>query len=280
MILPDRHLTKIPRSLVKGFRTAYLAALDFKDRFLRNNDDLTPPRSLHFVGGGNFKVIGETFVSHFIEICNLEPDETILDIGCGTGRMAVPLLRYLKGSGSYIGFDLSKKAIRWCNKQISSRNPKFSFYFADIYNKEYNPNGEILSSNYRFPCKDESIDFAFAISVFTHMRTAEIRHYLEELKRSLKPGGRAMLTFFIINEQAQNLMTAPHAYYNFNVKLEDWYTIDRQTPERAIGYSEVVLRRLFHGASLDVNEPFLYGSWSGRKSMLNTQDVVILKKGA
>ena len=111
------------------------------------------------------------------------------------------------------------------------------------------------------------------------MRTAEIRHYLAELKRSLKPGGRAMLTFFIINEQTQNLMAASHAYYNFNVKLEDCYTIDRQAPERAIGYSEVVLRRLFHGADLDVVEPFLYGSWSGRKSMLNTQDVVILRKG-
>ena len=110
----EKHLTKIPRPVLKGFRTIYLATLDIKDRFLRNVDDITPPRSLHFVGGGNFKAIGETFVSHFIEVCNLEPGETVLDIGCGTGRMAVPLLRYLNESGSYFGFDISKKAIRWC----------------------------------------------------------------------------------------------------------------------------------------------------------------------
>lgn len=274
----DRYIEALPRPIVRALRNRWLSILDLRDRLRGLRDDMTPPRALHYVGGGDFKAIGQTFVDNFVKVCNLRPDERVLDIGCGTGRMAIPLLRYLDGEGSYVGFDISEKAIRWCQKSISSQNPKFSFFYSDIYNLEYNPKGSTPAAEYRFPCDDESIDFVFATSVFTHMRQDEVEHYLSEIKRVLKPTGRAMLNFFIIDDTARRLMAEGRAMLNFKFELQDCYTIDERTPERAIAYSETRILQFLQEAGLTLHTSILFGSWSGRSTMLDSQDVVVVNK--
>jgi SAM-dependent methyltransferase len=255
--------------------------LDLRDILYGRSYDLIPPRRLHFVGGGDFRIIGEKFLEHFIEMCNLQPYEKVLDIGCGTGRMAIPLMKFLEDSGSYRGFDISKRAIMWCKKHISTRSQNFSFFHADIYNKEYNPKGKLSANTFRFPCDDESIDFAFATSVFTHMRPPEVKQYLKELRCSLKPDRRAFLTFFIINDVALSFMEQGKSSPAFHAETKGFYTIDSRTPERAIAYSESVIRELCRDAGLLLQEPIRYGSWSGREAILNShQDVVIVTKGS
>jgi SAM-dependent methyltransferase len=268
----------LPRPIVRALRDAWLGVLDLRDRFLGSRDDLTPPRRLHFVGGGDFKVIGQVFLGHFVRVCGLRPEETVLDIGCGTGRMAIPLLGYLDRSGAYVGFDVSREAVRWCQDHITSRNPAFTFVHADIRNLEYNANGAISASRYAFPCGDESIDFAFATSVFTHLRADDVTHYLGEIRRVLKPAGRAMLTFFIIDDVARRLMADGKASLNFDVDLADCFTIDEKTPERAIAYPESRIMALLREAGLVLVPPVYFGSWSGRPGMLDTQDLIVVSR--
>ena len=268
----------LPRSAIRWLRDKYLAILDLQDRITKKEHELVPPRSLHFVGDGDFKTTGETFFKHFVDKGALCPNETVLDIGCGSGRMAIPLMNYIKLPGEYTGFDISKKAILWCQENISRRNPCFNFIYADIINKEYNPKGKVSSSNYRFPCDAASIDFAFATSVFTHLKSDDAYHYLTEIYRCLKESGRAFLTFFILDTFNKQQVNDRNALLDFSTKLENCYTIDKRTPERAIAYSDDVLKNLISDAGLFIREPIFWGSWSGRKSMLNTQDIVIVTK--
>jgi SAM-dependent methyltransferase len=114
-------------------------------------------------------------------------------------------------------------------------NSHFKFTYADIFNLGYNSKGKIRPENFTFPCAGESIDFAFATSVFSHMRSAEVRRYLAEIRRTLKPQGTAMLTFYILDETAVGLMQNGKAEMKFAIDLDDCFTIDAKTPEREIG---------------------------------------------
>lgn len=90
-------------------------------------DVLTPPQSKIFVGDGDCKAVGEEFRQHFIDLCALKPDDAVLEVGCGIGRIAVPLTRYLSAKGSYEGFDPVPAGIAWCQQHITPRYPNFRF---------------------------------------------------------------------------------------------------------------------------------------------------------
>jgi SAM-dependent methyltransferase len=82
--------------------------LDWVNRFLQRHD---LKRYVPFTGNlqvrrPSFQAAGEQYLKMFIELGGLEPDERVLDIGCGPGRMAVPLATYLSPAGSYVGMDV------------------------------------------------------------------------------------------------------------------------------------------------------------------------------
>ena len=128
-----------------------------------------PPNWLRDVGLGDFEKTGQDFLRYFIELASLQPKEVVLDIGCGPGRMTLPLIGYLR-EGSYFGIDVNARAIRWCRRNISSRAPGFTFYHADIFNQRYNPSGKLGASEYVFPFDDDSLDFIFLTSVVARPR--------------------------------------------------------------------------------------------------------------
>src|SRR4051812_47688577 len=59
------------------------------------------------VGGGPFEVVG-SMEQAVLEDEGLKPTDTLLDFGCGTGRLAVQAIPFLEG-GQYIGADISKE---------------------------------------------------------------------------------------------------------------------------------------------------------------------------
>lgn len=161
------------------------------------------PVELDFVGGQLFEETGIEFLKYFREIGELKPHHNVLDVGCGIGRMAIPLAGYLTGKGSYKGFDIVPAGVEWCQSNITPKFPSFEFTIADIYNKLYNPNGTQQSENYAFPYDAGSFDFVFLTSVFTHMYAEDLENYLAEVSRVLRPGGTCLITFFLINEDSQ-----------------------------------------------------------------------------
>ena len=269
----------VPHSAIRIARRVYYWPGDFLHGALKRRPELTPPRAVsRYVGEGDFKSVGSTYAKWIIELAGLTRKDKILDVGCGIGRMAVPLIPYLDAEGKYEGFDVVPEGIEWCDKNITRRYPNFRFRVADIYNKQYNPKGKVASSEYRFPYEDGYFDVVFLGSVFTHMRPADTTHYVREIGRVLKTGGRCFATFFLLNAESLASIENGHSLLDFRYPLDACLTIDKRTPERAVGYHEAVVREMFGKEKLTVVEPVRFGSWSGRSDCLGYQDIVIAQK--
>ncbi|MBE7552127.1 MAG: class I SAM-dependent methyltransferase [Anaerolineales bacterium] len=251
---------------------------DYAARAVRGQLHL-PPWWLRDVGGGDFEVTGREFLRLFIELAHLQPTEQILEIGCGSGRMALPLTGYLTQAGSYTGMDITLESIHWCQRHITRRYPNFRFLHADLYNQRYNPQGQHQAKDYHFPFEDNSFGFIFLTSVFTHLLPEDAEHYLREVCRLLRGNGLAFMTFFLLNESQQRLAAQGQNSIDFRYGSGPYRTRSEITPESAVAYDEVFLRQLIAQCGLQLIEPARYGAWSGRSDGLSYQDILLVRLG-
>lgn len=245
---------------------------------LRYPETMFPRESMVFVGKGDFEQHGQIFIRHFIELANLQPNDHVLDVGCGIGRMAIPLTDYLSDEGGYWGFDIVNKGIKWCQNRISPKFSNFHFQHSDVYNLHYNPKGKVKAQNYQFPYDSEFFDFVFLTSVFTHMLPSDVEQYLSEISRVLKTGGKCLITFFILNEDTENLIQSGRTTLDFRHQLEGCSTTTIGSPEAAIAYSEESVLRLFEKYGLNIAQPINYGNWCERDNFFSYQDIIVATK--
>lgn len=268
----------IPKSTRLIMKRICYFPMDTINLLLSRRDNLTPPKGMIFVGGGDFKKSGEELLQYFIDLGGLKPNERVLDVGCGIGRIAVPLTKYLNKKGSYEGFDIVPVGINWCRKNISSKYPNYHFQLADVFNKTYNPKGKYKAFKYKFPYENESFDFVSLISVFTHMLPQDMENYLYEITRVLKRNGRCFITFFLLNKESLQLINVGKSTFDFKYKFGKYRTIDINTPEDAVCYDEAFVLDLYEKYGLTIKKSFYYGSWCGRSNFLSYQDITIASK--
>jgi SAM-dependent methyltransferase len=259
------------------------AALALRERWAApsaDGDPLLPPRHLlDFVGGGDFLAQGALHRDFFIRYGGLRPTDRVLDVGCGIGRMALPLTTYLEPEATYDGFDIVPEAIAWCQGAITPRFPNFRFHHADIANTTYNPRGRLRAEDYRFPFADGAFDLQLSTSVFTHLRRAALAHYLAEIARTLAPGGRSLNTIFLLDSFAADSVAAGRASQDFRYLLpEGGRAVSRVDPEKAIAFELDDFVAMLAAVDLVLVEPILWGGWSARQGAVAYQDMVVAER--
>jgi SAM-dependent methyltransferase len=160
-----------------------------------------PPAPRIFTGGDatTFKQYGLEALRSMVIHAGVKPDSRVLEIGCGIGRVAVPLTYWLK-NGTYVGTDIVLDGVQWCRENISARHKNFSFLHNDIYNEYYNPDGKQGMEGLKLPFANASFDVVLLFSVFTHLNTDDVRTYLPEIRRVLAPDGRLWATWFMVDK--------------------------------------------------------------------------------
>lgn len=262
----------------------YEAVVERTGEWVGHSDPLLPPTRLMFVGGSrrDFRMLGEKWLATFIRVGGLTPSDNVLDVGCGVGRMAVALAGYLDPGAKYRGFDIVPEGIEWCRDAITSRYPRFEFQHADIYNEEYNRNGSLRAADFVFPYGDGEFDFVFLTSVFTHMLPADVRHYMAEIRRVLRPGGRCLITWFVLDAEARKRIDAGATgpLRSFTSNRGGFWVVEGQAAEAAVAYDESDIRAAYADVALAIKEPIIYGGWSGRPDSTSnhSQDIIVARR--
>jgi ubiquinone/menaquinone biosynthesis C-methylase UbiE len=249
--------------------------------------DFTPPQEL-FPHRLDYAEVAQNLFRLVKDVCQVTPADRVLDVGCGTGRLAGPLTGFLGPDGSYEGFDSSKERIDWCNEHIAPHHPRFRFTVADVYSGQYNPAAQTRASEYVFPYGDGEFDVVLLSSVFTHMLPDDVAHYLDEIGRVIKPGGRAMITWFLLNDEVERLLEEqkdrrydPASNAHDALLSHDfgsYRTTNPRVPEYVVAYYEPWAREAYARSGLEIVEPVQYGAWVGRTDALHNQDVVLARR--
>ncbi len=147
-----------------------------------------------------------------------------------------------------------------------------------MFNKKYNPNGRYKASKYKFPYENESFDFIFLASVFTHMLPQDMENYFCEIARVLKRDGRCLVTFFLLDKKSLQLINTGKSTLNFKYEFGEFRAVDTNTLEDAVCYDEVFVFGLYEKYGLKIKQPIHYGSWCGRSNFLSYQDIIVASK--
>ena len=238
-----------------------------------------PPESLApGIGHGDFVKIGRDTVELIRRFAGLHPDDRILDIGSGLGRVSHPLASELTGGGTYDGLDTVPEYVKWCRENIGLDPERVRFHLADLYSSFYNPRGTVKPEEYRFPWPDQTFTLTIATSLFTHLSPAAAANYVREAFRTLKPGGRFFATFFVLDGYARDaieLGTTPP----FRVEVEHGMISDPENPDFAIALDSEWLLQVFLSAGFEV-KAFERGMWRHLEDRPMYQDLVIATRPA
>ena len=133
------------------------------------------PKAMAEAVGGEFEIVGAT-ESAVLRYAGLSDGMSLIDFGCGSGRLAAALGREGR-SISYYGIDINRAFLEHARAVAPP-----SFRFA-------------LNRTLSLPAPDVSADMVCAFSVFTHLKHTETFIYLQEIHRVLRPGGRVVFSF-------------------------------------------------------------------------------------
>jgi len=278
-----KNLENMGRFTARNIYTAFIKEIRMAKTFNFRGYEI-PVDLMMLTGGGpdTFEVISNAHIDNLKKHVGVDAGQSVIEIGCGIGRDAIPLIDVLGPSGTYLGVDIIQPSIDWCQKHIAAKNKNFTFCHFDVRDQLHNSSGKTLTRDITLPVQDESIDRVVLQSVFTHMFPYDIKHYLKEFERVLKKGGLIYATVFLYNDNildsARRTNLTPFNL-RFEYELIDGVRLnDPVYPTGAVAFTDKFIDGLLDGSGL-FKVRTLNGAWSGYYNEPHDgQDVLILCK--
>jgi 2-polyprenyl-3-methyl-5-hydroxy-6-metoxy-1,4-benzoquinol methylase len=124
---------------------------------------------------------------------NIKPNSSVLDVGCGNGRLLIGLPKKIK----YTGLDISSELL----KEAEKKYPNHQFIETDITNPS------IWKHLPKF-------DYIFCVAVIHHLSTTKDHLFLlDQIQKHLKPNGKVLLT-------AWNLWQSKYLHKHFDLQTK------------------------------------------------------------
>lgn len=169
-----------------------------------------------------------------IELAGIQPGEQVLDVGCGTGTLALEAQRRTGGAGRVAGIDPSGEQIARARAKAARRHVPIAFEVGVIE---------------QLPFPDQTFDVALSTLMMHHLPASLKRQGFSEIARVLKPRGRLVIADFVRRQERQGAAAHFHAGGS---NLHDLVALAREAGFTQVDMEEIRPARFsaFPGAGL------------------------------
>jgi len=149
-----------------------------------------------FIDTFRFRGQGRELRRRTVALAHLQPGEQVLDVGCGTGTLALEVARRVGSAGRVAGIDPGTEQIARARAKAARRNLPIEFQVGVIE---------------QLPFPDQTFDVVLSTLMMHHLSASLKRQGLAEIARVLKPGGRLVIADFTRKQERQGKAARFHA---------------------------------------------------------------------